>query len=277
MRQYLLYVFVYFLNLSESRDPKYYAATGRFPKWRRSVEIMDRWAPKVPDSSESLYTIVMDVCEGAEQHAEVLGTFKKMTARNIKGSKSAFAFIIRACNKLLSSELALEAIEEYRRTGSAAAYMYEEAAALAESTGKIEHAVKAFARAAGDSHLDRPVSPFMSKKIVSGSLDALSRMDRFLGSNYSHSSIQDTCCAHEQTSEFSAFAYDIYLCLKAGILDSSLTLTAPAIEVASKFLLQLDEYDLVQKMLNNTALVPANVRKNKGPASELRINRSGAT
>jgi hypothetical protein len=68
----------------------------------------------VPDASESLFTIVMDVCEGAAQYPEVITTLKKMVSKNIKGTKSAFSFVIRACSKLMNAELAIEIINDYR-------------------------------------------------------------------------------------------------------------------------------------------------------------------
>jgi pentatricopeptide repeat protein len=83
---------------------------------------MDKWANRVPDASESLYTIVMDVCEGASQYSEVINTFKKMIDRNIKGTKSAFSFVIRACGKLMDSILAIQIINEYRSLESRFCY-----------------------------------------------------------------------------------------------------------------------------------------------------------
>ena len=61
-------------------------------QWKRAVEFMDKYASKVPDPTESLYTIVMDVCEGANQPSEVVNTFKKMINRKIKGTKVLFIY-----------------------------------------------------------------------------------------------------------------------------------------------------------------------------------------
>ena len=75
---------------------------------------MDRWADQVPDASESLYTIVMDVCEGAAQYSEVINVSKKMIQKKIRGTKSAFSFVIRACGNLMDSALAIQIINDYR-------------------------------------------------------------------------------------------------------------------------------------------------------------------
>merc|ERR1711998_815967 len=103
---------------------------------------MDKYASKVPDPTESLYTIVMDVCEGANQPSEVVNTFKKMINRKIKGTKSAFSFIIRAFSKLNNVHLALEIIHDYIRVGGCSTYMIEDASILAAELDELEVAVK---------------------------------------------------------------------------------------------------------------------------------------
>lgn len=96
------------------REPSFHMNGKPIPNWKKAVDIRDKWAAKVPDASESLYTIVMDVCEGADQYNEVIATFKKMSARSIKGTRSSFVFTVRAAEKLKNSDIGVELLEDFR-------------------------------------------------------------------------------------------------------------------------------------------------------------------
>ena len=153
------------------RDTKFPSVNNNLPKWKRAVEFMDKYASKVPDPTESLYTIVMDVCEGANQPSEVVNTFKKMINRKIKGTKSAFSFIIRACSKLNNVHLALEIIHDYIRVGGCSTYMIEDASILAAELDELEVAVKVLTIASSGTNNDRPISSRIVKKVVSQALE----------------------------------------------------------------------------------------------------------
>jgi hypothetical protein len=56
----------------------------------------------------------MDVCQDANQYKEVVGLFKKMIARDIKGSKSSFAYIMRSAQKLKNPEIAIDLIKDFK-------------------------------------------------------------------------------------------------------------------------------------------------------------------
>ena len=251
-------LFYYFLSVVKDslfmtlillfRDPKYYGLNRR-PNWRRAVEVMERWSSKVPDGSESLYTIVMDVCEGAEQHTEVISTFKKMIGRKIIGSKSAFSFVIRACTHLKNSALALEIIEDYNRMGMAAAYMYEDVVLLLDSLGLAEDAMEILALAVCDGNLHRPISQRISKKVISRGLEVLARKGQFVSNKWINGT---QIKSSEIFSNSKTLASNVFTVLRNGVVDHNISLTKSAYGLATKFLLGLGEYNLIRSMLNDT-------------------------
>ncbi len=255
------------------RDPKFYLHHSDLPKWKRAIEFMNEYASEVSEATESLYTIVMDVCEGANRPAEVVNTFKKMINRNIKGTKSAFSFVIRACAKLNNVNLALEIIHDYRRIGGCSAYMIEDVAILSAGLGELEVAIKVLYLASSDISLDRPISNRVTKKVVSKALELYDGRKMNASNSVSNEQMKSTTAppiysmpdsieefriSGEQlilnnVSNISESYSDILLnYLRYRIKDESspLLLSNSAQKIAKKFLIDNREEYLAQKLFN---------------------------
>ena len=246
------------------RDPKSSSNENEFPKWRRAIEFMNMYANNVSDATESLYTIVMDVCEGANQPAEVVSTFKKMINRNIKGTKSAFSFVIRACAKLNNVHLALEIIYDYLRIGGCSAYMIEDVSILSAGLGEWEVALKALLIASDGANLDRPISNRVIKKVLSKSLESydkgISAKDERMNSialsndgvdNYTDEEYQgrDQLNNTKKTNIPESYVDVLLKYLRFRITTLPLLLTTSAQKIARKLLIDNDEELLAQKLL----------------------------
>ena len=213
----------------------------------------------------------MDVCEGANQPSEVVNTFKKMINRKIKGTKSAFSFIIRACSKLNNVNLALEIIHDYIRVGGCSTYMIEDVSILAAELDELEVAVKVLTIASSGTNNDRPISSRIVKKVVSQALEFYNftrkmniekqmtpdghnhmddHIDEFEGDNDKKTMKKDVGVV---TSSYVDTLLDFFRrCIEGRT--SQLLLTISAREIAKKILIENNEENLAKKMDDDEVL-----------------------
>ena len=79
-------VLISVINICRDKDRN----PSSLPNWSRALWLIEKWARKVTDATDSLYTMAMDVCESAFQFDTVIAIYQIMV-RNIF---SSIAFIL---------------------------------------------------------------------------------------------------------------------------------------------------------------------------------------
>ena len=199
-----------------------------------------------------------------------------MIHRNIKGTKSAFSFVIGACNKLSNVHLALDIIYDYIRIGGCSAYMIEDVSILSAGLGEMDVAVQVL-DIASSINLDRPISNRVTKKVISKALefydgrkmnvsnltsDEQMKLTTTLvhrGSIYDWNKKEpeirgDTHTISEEESSPRSHADILLKYLRSRIKDESspLLLTNSALRIAKKILIENNEDYLAQKLLERS-------------------------
>lgn len=85
--------------------------------WQRSIWLVNNWAPRCSNITESIFTMAMDVCERYQKYDEIINLYHTMTKNmSVLPSKSSFSYVLRACNALGnfdgSVDLATEALDK---------------------------------------------------------------------------------------------------------------------------------------------------------------------
>ena len=114
-----------------------------------------------------MYTMAMDVCEGAKRHREVLSLFHLMLEHRVMPSKSSFTFALRACSALQDGEEAVRCIraaQKHHGTASATAFMYNSTIVLLDTMNRNDLAVKVYRDliAAGAKEMGTPEEEWMT-------------------------------------------------------------------------------------------------------------------
>ena len=113
-------------------------------EWAKALWIVNRWAGRVEDLTESLYTIAMDVCLEAGRVNEVVKVYHSMLATYKGPIKSSLSFAFRACEKLKDADIVLQllysAIERKMHTNA----MIGSVITFCESVGRLDAALEAY-------------------------------------------------------------------------------------------------------------------------------------
>ena len=165
---------------SSVRPPKHIytgddLADGSRNEWAKALWIVNRWAGKVEDLTESLYTIAMDVCLEAGRLREVVKVYNSMLATYKGPIKSSLSFAFRACEKLKDADIVLQllysAIERKMHTNA----MIGSVITFCESAGRLDAALEAYevSYVKDMKSSRRSVPPTNTRRIVRSLLVAL--------------------------------------------------------------------------------------------------------
>ena len=118
--------------------PQEYQHTG---DWAHAVALVNEWANKTENVSESVYTMAMDVCESANRHDKIIELFQSMITSKVRPSKSSYMFALRACTHERNVPEAVRILNEAEKLGFDSSFMYNATLMLCETTGQYELAV----------------------------------------------------------------------------------------------------------------------------------------
>ena len=165
---------------SSVRPPKHIYVADDFDEgsrneWAKALWIVNRWAHKVEDLTESLYTIAMDVCLEAGRVKEVVKVYNNMLSTYKGPIKSSLSFAFRACEKLKDADVVLQLLHSAieRRMHSNA--MVGSVLAFCESIGRLDAALEAYEAAyTKDMKSNRKSVPLINtRRIVRSLMKAL--------------------------------------------------------------------------------------------------------
>eukprot|EP01041_Mallomonas_annulata_P000193 gene193-344_t len=110
--------------------------------WERAIHLLNTWGHRVTERSESLFTIVMDVCESCNRTEEVLEVYRSMkNVFNTTAGKSTFHFAMRACTVLLDPMLALSVLADAQEIGLDTPMIYNATMIICAATGRYDLAI----------------------------------------------------------------------------------------------------------------------------------------
>lgn len=76
-------------------------------QWERAVYLLNHWSEHTHSKNESLYTLVMGICESVGKNNEIVDIFFKMIREGVAGTRNSCRYALRAC---VSGNLAEEAV-----------------------------------------------------------------------------------------------------------------------------------------------------------------------
>ena len=165
---------------SSVRPPKHIyseddALDGSKNEWAKALWIVNRWAGRVEDLTESLYTIAMDVCLEAGRVREVVKVYQSMLMTYKGPIKSSLSFAFRACERLKDADVVVQllysAIERRMHTNA----MIGSVITFCESVGRLDAALEAYevSYVKDMKSSRRSVPPTNTRRIVRSLLGAL--------------------------------------------------------------------------------------------------------
>ena len=231
------------------------AVTGQ---WNRALWLVNNWASKVENLSESVFTMAMDVCESARQDVEVIRLFRSIKTHGVKPSKSAHAYALRACCRSLNVDDAIDIVRSAELAGVCNLNMYNVTLTLSESLGRTDMSISIlrkmqesyFIYSQSNKFGERNYKNFISKKVLSTSLDQLTR-------NFTKSFTEVKQGRLAPGPESLQFVQDITEVLVTSVTDKHFNLAPSTYPMANKLLLDGGYYAELRTLLNTSLYNPA--------------------
>lgn len=236
--------------------------------WGKAVWLLENWACKVANCSDSLYTMTMDVLEAQYQYERVIYVYFLMRKANITTTKSAMNFAMRAASHLLDSNLALSILADARSLGFDTSQMYNITMVLCDKQGRHSDAVKVLldmiylnrqhnlpveenqrthssvslsllSTSSPSSFRSRLPSVWITRRVISNALDALTK-------NFSMLFTEVVDGKLSPSEAIKPFVRDLTLVLRYTVYDKNLYLSATSYPMANKLLLDGGDYDTLR-------------------------------
>lgn len=221
--------------------------------WSKALWLVEKWAHSVPDLTESLFTMAMDILESHEQFERVLYVFKLLkSCKTVPYSKSSILFALRAAARVIDVDSALELLEDAKLRCVDTSPIYNGTMIICDLGGRHLDAIRILLdmirRSSGrNSYQIAGQGPpiYITRRIVTNALDSLTNNFTSVFTN-----IVDGRLA--PTTEAKPFIDDLTEVLKYTIYERRIYLPANCYPIANKLLLDASDYVTVRTMLNHT-------------------------
>eukprot|EP01038_Epipyxis_sp_PR26KG_P006246 gene6246-8604_t len=239
-------------NLIELReDSKQYC--------ERVVWLIDQYASRISNLTESLFTMAMDVAENVYEYSTILSLYDKMINFNVQPSKSSFSFSMRAAVKLMDDEAMLKILRTAQRVNMDTFSMYNSTIVMCDYAGKYRLAIQVYLELYqlslglpinNSSYINYNVkgripSTWVTKRIISNAIDALT-------ANFSNTFTTIIDGRLAPNNESLSFVLDVTKALRISLNNRNMQLSSSCYAMANKLLLDASDYYSLRLLLNQT-------------------------
>ena len=232
-------------------------------QWQKALSLMTTWAKSVENCTDSLYTMTMDVLESYHEYDKMIHVYQMMINASIPISKSSLSFAMRAALNVMDSSFAIKLLEDARREGLDNGYLYNTTMVLCDKCGRHEEATRALLMALTSSHglsppplsstisslgsMGRPRLPsvWITRKVISNALDALTR-------NFSALFTEVVDGKLSPSEKIKPFVRDLTIVLRCTVYEKNLYLSPTSYPMANKLLLDAGDFDTLRGKIRDS-------------------------
>ena len=232
----------------------------------RAFQLLTKWAHKVVNQTDSLYTMAMDVMESNQEYQKVLDAYTLMRDAGIPASKSSLNFAIRAASQLMDCDFALKLLSDAVEQGLDHCNLYNATMIICDKRGRHADAISVllslfatsntsnvlkkdsssvqlasyvFPSSISSSFRNRLPSVWITRRVISNALDALTR-------NFSSLFTEVVDGKLSPSEEIKPFVNDLTTALRLTVHDKNLYLTSTSYPMANKLLLDSGDYETLR-------------------------------